>query len=232
MPDPENKDQIKGGKVQQKHQPYVEQRKKRSNVKNLIKPWNHEQLDWAFCRSRKRGGKTLEAPPHTHFRAEDRRSVKGCGKTDRRWRVRKQEQGQQNKLPTFRQLQLGNLLRATLRLKPTRDRGRSFLRKQVTGLSSSGDGGGSPWDRTESADGAEIGAGEGNGIRGVAGLHSPFPPSLSFSLPLSFSLSLSRHLEPPSEVFKAYSTGRQEYFQHCFLEKEAMCFPDTKILVA
>lgn len=38
MPDPENKDQIKGGKVQQKHQPYVEQRKKRSNVKNLIKP--------------------------------------------------------------------------------------------------------------------------------------------------------------------------------------------------
>lgn len=56
----------------------------------------------------------------------------------------------------------------------------------------------------------------------------------SFLPPLSPSLSLSLSLTQPgaSEVFKAYSTSRQEYFKHCFLEKDAMCFTDTKILVA
>ena len=169
--------------------------------------------------------------PLQHFRTEDRRSVKGCGKADSHWRVRKQERGQQGELATSRQLQLRNL----------RPSGRSphGLEGEAS-LGSKSHGPQQLWrrrwwqqplrHRTESADRAGIGARDGNGILGVACLHSPFLPSPSFSLPLSFSLSLTQ--PGASEVFKAYSTSRQEYFKHCFLEKDAMCFTDTKILVA
>ena len=200
-----------------------------------LRTWlNHETMNNSTEPSERRAGREAGKPwrPLPHFRTEDRRSFKGCGKTDSHWRVRKQEQGQQEELPTFRQLQLRNLWRPS-----------GWSQHGIKGEASLGSKSHRPqqlwrwrwWQqplrhRTERRQGKNRSS---RWKRNPGGCLLTFSiPSFPLFLPPSLFFSLSHTQPGASEVFKAYSTSRQEYLKHCFLEKDAMCFSDTKILVA
>lgn len=208
MPDPENKDQIKGGKSSKNSSLMWSRERKGATLRIWL---NHETMNNSTEPSERRAGREAGKPwrPLPYFRTEDR-SVKGYGRMDSRWRVRKQEQGQQEELPTSRQLQLRNLWRPS-----------GWSQHGIKGEASLGSKSHRPqqlwrqrwWQqplrhRTESADRAEIGARDGNGIQGVAWFHSPFLPSPSFSFPLFFSLSLTHNLEPQKSLKPTLQVGR------------------------